>query len=165
MKYTHRKELLFPDFESKFVVTLGVVMWMVGIILTFNGFLVGLPIGALLGIIAFVSYRKEYLTGYKIAHNSRRKYMENGRKCVGTIVEAGKKVEDKYPTEYYRTEEVNHKFTLNNYWIRVKFVDPYTGKEVIGTAEHMSKSGKHKIGKEVDVYCLEKGAYYDTTKI
>ncbi|MGN0352890.1 MAG: hypothetical protein ACI4ES_14660 [Roseburia sp.] len=47
MKYTHRKELLFPDFESKFLVTLGVVMWMVGIILTLSGILVGLPIGAL----------------------------------------------------------------------------------------------------------------------
>lgn len=165
MKYTYRKELLFPDFESKFVIALGIGIWMMGIVLTLNGILVGLPVCGLLGTVAFVSYKKEYLIGYKIAHNSRSKYMKNGRKCVGTIVESGKKVEDKYSFDYYTTEDISHKFTLNNYWIKVKFIDPYTGKEIIGTAEYMSKNGKNKIGKKIDVYCLEKGAYYDTTKI
>ncbi len=159
MKYTKRDELLFWYTDIKVSIILGIILWASGVVFALNGYWIVLLIWGFLGIILFRELRKNYWIPHCKAQKRREEYMRKGTVCIGTIVDAGKTKEPQ-ESNYAIRESNARQIMLKNYWVKVEYYHPFSKKNVVGTFEHMSKSGKRYIGRKVKVYAMEDAGVY-----
>lgn len=110
------------------------------------------------------------ITIYRSIHNRRSKAlairrmaMEQGVRCTGRIVDAGKELEgEDYDTWDENDNRVRKRRYSYNYWFDVDYRDPKSGETKRSRAAYMHKSMEHFIGCDVDIYIWQEwGKFVD----